>query len=73
MSNMYYMVTITKREYGDLFSRFFYDSGVHCLTAALCDGTAQQKTLDLLGIEKTEKIMLSAAVSGPWPENCCTG
>ncbi len=65
MSNMYYMVTITKREYGDLFSRFFYDSGVHCLTAALCDGTAQQKTLDLLGIEKTEKIMLSAAVSGP--------
>ena len=62
---MYYLVTITKREYGDAYLRYFYENGVHSLTAALCEGTAQQKTLDRLGIEKTEKIMLSAVVSGP--------
>lgn len=63
MSNMYYMVTITKREYGEEFLQFFYGNGVHSISAALCEGTAQKKTLDLLGIEKTEKIMLSSVVS----------
>ena len=64
MGNMYYLITIAKREYGEDFIEFFYESGVHSLTAALCEGTAQKKTLDLLGIEKTEKIMLSAVVPG---------
>lgn len=63
MSSMYYMVTVTKREYGEAFCRYLYENAVRSLTAVLCDGTAQQKTLDLLGIEKTEKIMISAAVS----------
>ena len=64
MSHMNYLVTITKREYGQAFARYLYDNGVQVMTAALCEGTAQKKTLDLLGIEKTEKIMLSAVVSG---------
>ena len=64
MGNMYYLITIAKREYGEDFIEFFYESGVHSLTAALCEGTAQKKTLDLLGIEKTEKIMRSAVVPG---------
>lgn len=63
MSNMYYMVTITKREYGEEYLRYLYGGGVHCLSAALCEGTAQQKTLDLLGLEKTEKVMISSIVS----------
>lgn len=62
MSNMYYMVTITKREYDEAFLQFFHENGVQSITAALCEGTAQQKTLDLLGIEKTEKVMLSCVV-----------
>ena len=62
---LYYLVTITKREYGEAYLQYFYENGVHSLTAALCEGTAQQKTLDRLGIEKTEKIMLSSVVSGP--------
>ena len=65
MSNMLYnLVTITKREYGEAFIRYFHENGIHSLSAALCEGTAQQKTLDLLGIEKTEKMMVSAVVSG---------
>ena len=64
MSNMLYnLVTVTKREYGEAFLRYFYENEIHSLTAALCEGTAQQKTLDLLGIEKTEKIMISSVVS----------
>ncbi|MCI8361154.1 MAG: P-II family nitrogen regulator [Clostridiales bacterium] len=64
MSHMNYLVTITKREYGQAFARYLYDNGVQVMTAALCEGTAQKKTLDLLGVEKTEKVMLSAVVSG---------
>ncbi|WP_050699204.1 P-II family nitrogen regulator [Anaeromassilibacillus senegalensis] len=64
MSNMYYLVTVAKREYGEAFQQFFYDNGIHTMTAVLCEGTAQQKTLDRLGIEKTEKVMLSSVVSG---------
>ena len=65
MNQMNYLVTIVRREYGEAFLRYFYESGVHSLTAALCEGTAQQKTLDLLGLEKTEKLMIGAVVSGP--------
>lgn len=64
MSNMYYMVTVTKREFGEEYLKFFHEYGVHSLSAALCEGTAQQKTLDLLGIEKTEKVMFTSVVSG---------
>ena len=73
MGNMYYLITIAKREYGEDFIEFFYESGVHSLTAALCEGTAQKKTLDLLGIEKTEKIMLSAVVPGSLAANLLRG
>lgn len=64
MSGMYYLVTIARREYGEEFMEFFYNMGVHTMTAALCEGTAQQKTLDMLGIEKTEKVLISTVVSG---------
>lgn len=73
MSNMYYMVTITKREYGEDFLKYLYESGVHTLTAALCEGTAQQKTLDFLGIEKTEKVMISSVVSKALSEKLLRG
>lgn len=63
MSGLYYLITITKREYGEEFMEFFYRNGAHTLTAALCAGTAQQKTLDMLGIEKTEKVLLGTVVS----------
>ena len=58
---LYYLVTITKREYGDAYLRYFYENGVHSLTAALCEGTAQQKTLDRLGIERRRR-----SCSPPW-------
>lgn len=67
------MVTITKREYGEDFLQYFYDKGVHSITAALCEGTAQQKTLDRLGLEKTEKVFLSAVVSGGLAEELLHG
>lgn len=73
MSNMNYLVTITKREYSEAFLRYFYENGIHSMTAALCEGTAQKKTLDLLGIEKTEKVMLSAVMSGALTEGLLRG
>lgn len=57
MSNMFYMIIITKREYEEGYHKFFKEHNVNLVLSSLCKGTAQKKTLDYLGIEKTEKIM----------------
>ena len=58
MSNLYCMLTIVRRELGEKFITFFRKNGMKTAFAHLCNGTAQQKTLDYLGIEKTEKIII---------------
>lgn len=60
MGNMFYMIIITKREYEEGYHEFFKENGISMVLSDLCKGTAQKKTLDYLGIEKTEKIMFHA-------------
>ena len=62
MDGLYNLVTITQREYGEAFLACFHQAGCRGVTATLCEGTAQQKMLDRLGIEKTEKLMLSCII-----------
>lgn len=57
MSNMFYMIIITKREYEEGYHEFFKENKINMVMSVLCKGTAQKKTLDYLGIEKTEKLM----------------
>lgn len=57
MSNIFYMIIITKREFEEAYLNFFRENDVHMVLSDLCRGTAQKKMLDYLGIEKTEKIM----------------
>lgn len=64
MSDIYLLVTIVKREYGEAYTDFFKKYDIHALFGTLCNGTAQQKMLDYLGIEKSEKVMLQTVVSG---------
>ena len=46
------LITIIKREFEDAYIELFQKNGVHILFGSLCSGTAQQKALDYLGIEK---------------------
>ena len=59
MRNLYCMLTIVRRELGEQFISFYKKNGMKTAFASLCNGTAQQKTLDYLGIEKTEKILIT--------------
>ena len=57
------LLTITKREYADSFSEFLSRDGGAVLFSP-CLGTAQQKTLDMLGLERTEKALFFVVLEG---------
>lgn len=63
MLGLKYLTVITKREYSEQYLEFFHDKGTNMVLTQLCTGTASDSVLDLWGIEKTEKIMLSAVVT----------
>ncbi len=60
MGNMFYMIIITKREFEKAYHEFFKENEISMVLSDFCKGTAQKKTLDYLGIEKTEKVMFHA-------------
>ena len=62
MFGLKYMITITKREYEEDYLDFFHRHGVGNVLSQLCNGTATESMLSLMGVEKTEKVMLSAMV-----------
>ncbi len=62
MKGLKFMVTITKREYAEIYLDFFRKHNVENVISLLCNGTASQSVLDILGIEKTEQIMFNAMI-----------
>lgn len=56
------LVTITKREYEEDYLDFFHRHGVNNVISQFCNGTASENTLNILGLEKTEKIMFNTMV-----------
>lgn len=62
MQGLKFMITITKREYEQDYLDFFHRHGVGNVLTEFCNGTATENTLSLLGLEKTEKVMLSNMV-----------
>ncbi|MBR2870259.1 MAG: P-II family nitrogen regulator [Clostridia bacterium] len=62
MFGLKYMITITKREYEEDYLDFFHRHGVDNVLSQLCNGTATQSTLSLMGLEQTEKVMLSSMI-----------
>lgn len=62
MRGVKFILAITKREYEENYLDFFRKHGVENVTSLLCNGTATQSVLDLLGVEKTEQVMLTAMV-----------
>ena len=64
MKNIYFLITILKRSDTEEYERFYTNHGIGILYSLNCNGTAHAKTLDLLGIERSEKTMLFTIVNG---------
>lgn len=62
MQGLKYLITIAKRERAESYLEFFQKYGITRVMSKLCNGTATEKTLDILGIEKTEKVMFESFV-----------
>ena len=62
MQGLKYLIVITKREYAENYIDFFHRHGVSRIISSLCNGTANENTLNLMGIEKTEKVMFQTMI-----------
>ena len=64
MKDLYWLITITQRQNAAEYEDFYLGNGVRVNYSMPCSGTAHEKTLALLGIERTEKSVLFSAVPG---------
>jgi hypothetical protein len=64
MKSLFLLITIVQREDCEEYENFYLTNGVNVIYSTISHGTAHEKTLDMLGIEKTEKTMLLCPVTG---------
>ena len=62
MKGLKYLIAITKREYSEDYLEFFHRHGVKGVISLLCNGTANESILSLMGLEKTEKVMFKTMI-----------
>ena len=63
MQGIRYLITITHREFSEQYVDSLKKLGVNAVMTKLCLGTASDKILNLLDLEKTDKIMFEAMIS----------
>ena len=63
MNNLYLLITIIRRSDAEEYESFYESDGIGIIYSIPCNGTAHAKTLDLFGIEKTDKSMLMSVVT----------
>ena len=64
MKDVYFLITIIRRSDTREYERFYSEHNVNLLYAINCNGTVHKRTLDLLGIERTEKTLLFTITDG---------
>ncbi|NLO84662.1 MAG: P-II family nitrogen regulator [Clostridiales bacterium] len=62
MHDLRLLVVIVKREYDEDLTAFLRDNDVESIFGLLCQGTASQKLLSLMGLEKTGKALIYTMV-----------
>ena len=62
MQNIYLFITIVRKADEREFADFLLSRGAAPIYASICQGSATSKTLDLLGLEKSEKMMIQSIV-----------
>ena len=75
--NGYSMITaIVRRDQDQDYIDFFQRNGAGVVLGSLCEGSARKKLLDMLGLERKEKVMLHCvlpcvpAYSGTCAQRC---
>ena len=63
MKDLFLLMTIVRRDDASEYEEFYRGEGVEVVYTTPCNGTAHTKTLNLLGIERTEKSMLLTSPS----------
>ena len=64
MKDLFFLITIVRRKDAAEYDEFYRSEGIDVVYTTSCNGTAHAKTLNLLGIERTEKSMLFSTVTG---------
>jgi nitrogen regulatory protein PII len=62
MNGLKYLMTITHREFAEEYIDFMKGIGVPSINVELCKGTATESVINMLGIEPSEKVMLTSAL-----------
>ncbi len=62
MQNVYLFITIIKKSDAVEFLNFYLEHDAAPIYSSICQGSANFKTLDLLGLEKSEKVMMQSLV-----------
>ncbi len=73
MSGYSFIINILGRELEDMYLDFYNKNGIKTVFSSLCYGTASKSMLDYLGLEKNEKVMLSAVVTDENAEKLMSG
>ena len=63
MQNLYLFLSIIKRADAEEFASFYLERGAAPIYSSLCEGTARSETLDLLGLEHSEKVLMQSIVT----------
>lgn len=63
MQNLYLFMTIIKKNDENEFLEFFLKNNAVPVYSTLCEGTTASDTLNILGIEKSEKVLMQCIVS----------
>ncbi len=63
MKDLFWLITIVRRKDDREYEDFYRSRNVNIIYNTRCNGTAHERTLDLLGIERTEKSMLFSTVT----------
>lgn len=59
MTDFRFLLVVARRDQCEEYIDFLKHHGAETVFAAMCRGAAREKTLDLLGLEPTEKVLLS--------------
>lgn len=62
MQNIYVFITIINKSDAKEFLEFFIDRDAAPIYSSICQGSANSKTLALLGLEKSEKVLMQSLV-----------
>lgn len=63
MQNLYLFVTIIKKNDEEEFSEFFIKQNALPIYSTLCEGATNSDTLNILGIEKSQKVFMQSIVT----------